>query len=385
MLRYLLRRALFGAMALLLLTVLVFLFVQLIVPGDFVTIYGLGMSPAAKAEWRRELGLDRRLATQYLDWLGGLLRGDLGWSYADYPVWDGVRSSLQATAVVFLPGMAIAYLLGGWLGRATAWRGPGLLSEGSALGAVAFYAFFPPALVFALERGLGEGLGWFAASPTLFLAAFDRRFPDLEFEALMPPMAYTLLLTLAAALLVGALLRRWLRLRLPALHVAVIAGAAWVGSWFALGFGPPALLALQRAAIPMFAFTLLTAGEMMAVTRTAVTDTLREPFVFTARAKGLPPRLVRDRHAARTALLPVLSRLVISLPYLLAGLVIIERAANWGGLGSYLFHSAFGQDIPAVLGTLFLVGVTSLAGRLVLEAAHAALDPRLRALPGRGM
>jgi len=90
MLRYLLRRALFGAMRLLLLTVLAFLFVvQLIVPGDFIsihTIYGLGMSPAEKEEWRRQLGLNRPLGAQYLEWLGGPLQGDLGWSYSDCPV-----------------------------------------------------------------------------------------------------------------------------------------------------------------------------------------------------------------------------------------------------------------------------------------------------------
>ncbi|HEY4666853.1 MAG TPA: ABC transporter permease subunit, partial [Anaerolineales bacterium] len=87
---------------------------------------------------------------------------------------------------------------------------------------------------------------------------------------------------------------------------------------------------------------------------------------------------IRDRHAARNAILPVVSRLIISLPYLLTGIVIIEDVLEWPGLGTSLFNSLYQQDMPMVMAMFLMVGGFSLAARLLLEALLVVLDPRLR-------
>jgi peptide/nickel transport system permease protein len=107
-------------------------------------------------------------------------------------------------------------------------------------------------------------------------------------------------------------------------------------------------------------------------------ETLTEQYIETARAKGLRPVVIRDRHAARNALLPVLSKLVTSLPYLLAGLVIIEQSVNWNGIGSLLFDAVVQQDLPIVMGVLVVIGLVVLVCRFILELAYDALDPRMR-------
>jgi peptide/nickel transport system permease protein len=116
----------------------------------------------------------------------------------------------------------------------------------------------------------------------------------------------------------------------------------------------------------------------MTIMRSSMTEVLKEEYVTTARAKGLPASTVREKHAARNALLPVLSRLVITLPYLLTGIVIIEDSLNWPGVGSWMWLSLYWQDIPVVMGILLVVGFISLVARLFLDILAAYLDPRIR-------
>jgi peptide/nickel transport system permease protein len=121
----------------------------------------------------------------------------------------------------------------------------------------------------------------------------------------------------------------------------------------------------------------------MLIMRTSMTDTLKEDYITTARAKGLPNRLVRDRHAARNALLPVFSRLIVSLPYMLTGLVIIEVAVRWPGLSGSLFGALYQQDMPMVMTGLLVVGLLAAVARLSLDVLYAFLDPRIRYDAGR--
>jgi peptide/nickel transport system permease protein len=168
--------------------------------------------------------------------------------------------------------------------------------------------------------------------------------------------------------------RRHLPLWLDVVLYLLLLGAGWLG----VGLGPQVLDVLSLAGLPILTFVLLSFGETMLIMRTSMTDTLKEEYITTARAKGLPNRVIRDRHAARNALLPVLSRLVVSLPYLMTGLVIIERALGWPGLSGALFDSLYNQDVPTALGALLVVGVASAIARLMLDVTAAYLDPRIR-------
>jgi peptide/nickel transport system permease protein len=141
---------------------------------------------------------------------------------------------------------------------------------------------------------------------------------------------------------------------------------------------PPALRLLHYAALPIFAFSLLTLGEIAIITRTSLAETMHDEYVTTARAKGLSEAAVRDRHAARNALLPVISKVIVSLPYLIAGLAIIEYSLGWQGLGSAVFNYTLAKDVPMVLGHLLFIGIFAMGARVLLEILYLYLDPRLR-------
>jgi peptide/nickel transport system permease protein len=178
--------------------------------------------------------------------------------------------------------------------------------------------------------------------------------------------------------LINYLIQRLWRRRLPLLVALPLFLAGTVASWYALGFAPLALDVMLVAAIPLLTYVLLSFGETMLIMRTSMMDTLKEEYVLTAQAKGLADRVVRNKHAARNALLPVLSRFVVSFPYMLTGLVIVEDTLDWPGISKSLFDALYQQDMPVVMGGLLLVGILSAIARLVLDVLAAYLDPRIR-------
>ena len=109
--------------------------------------------------------------------------------------------------------------------------------------------------------------------------------------------------------------------------LALIAGTS-IGIWFILDMQAMAFDILKLSWLAILTYTLLSFGETMLIMQSSMTDVLKEQYIETARAKGLPASSVREKHAARNALLPLLSRFAVSLPYLLTGLVIIERAVG---------------------------------------------------------
>lgn len=170
-------------------------------------------------------------------------------------------------------------------------------------------------------------------------------------------------------------------LSLPAFVVIAAVSYAW---WAYRNIDPYAVDVLFDASVAILAFLLLSYGEFMLVMQTSMASVIHDDYILVARAKGIPDRQVRDRHAARNALLPLLSRFAVSIPYLLTGLVIIERAVGWPGLGTFLFQAVDAQDMPVVLDTLVVIGLITLAVRLVMEVLTAVLDPRIRIQIGSG-
>jgi peptide/nickel transport system permease protein len=141
---------------------------------------------------------------------------------------------------------------------------------------------------------------------------------------------------------------------------------------------PYALDIIKAGLIPFLTFVLLGFGDTMLLMQSGMIDTRHEMYIQTARAKGLPEKVVRDKHAARNAILPVLSRFVINLPYLLTAIVIVEQATNWHGVGDLLFFSIYNQNTFIYMDIMVIVGLIALVARLALDVLYAYLDPRIR-------
>lgn len=382
MTRYLAKRALSSLVALFVFLTVMFFVAEIVIPTDFTTQFSMTMNRDAREKLAQELGIDRPLWEQYLDWFRRLLSGSLGTSFYGAPVVEILKELIPYTLLVFFTGTLIAFQFGQWLGRVVAWRGPGLLSGSVTFSAIALYTTFPPWLAFLATFFFARRLKLFrtpfSEDP---LEGFQRdawRDSPWAPQTVMLYVVLTFVVVWLILIVLNKVLERTSRRRLPALLGLPLFIAGLVGSWYIIGFGPQALDVLAVASLPMATYVLLSFGETMLIMRTSMTDTLKEDYVSMARAKGLPEHVVRDKHAARNALLPVLSRLVISLPYLLTGLVIIEDVLKWPGISGALFESLYNQDMPTVMGALLIVGVFSAVARLILDVLYVYLDPRIR-------
>jgi len=283
------------------------------------------MNPMASAQARERLeqlyGLDRPLHVQYLDWLSRLARLDFGRSLSGdrRPVWDKIAERLPLTF-----GMNVASL------------------------ALTLAVAVPIGVISARRQG----------------GRFDRAMTVLVFIGFAMP-GYWLAL----------LLMYWLGILWPVLPLS---GLTTLGREHA-GFWDLAWDMTRHLALPVFIYTFGSLAGISRFMRASMLEVLRQDFILTARAKGLPERLVVWRHALRNALLPVITILGLSIPGLIGGSVIIESIFALPGLGQLFYQAVMARDYPLIMGNLVLGALLTLAGNLLADVGYGLADPRVRA------
>ncbi len=392
---YVLRRLGSGVVTLLLFATALFFLANLVLPGDFVTSLGPLTGEAAAAR-RTELGLDRPLVVQYFDWIGGVVRGDLGDSFEGGSVFGNLVDSMASTMLVLTIGLGIAILVGFTLGRYSGFKGRSFSTSLLTVAAILCLTVFPPALGVFMEKGVISAVRWKGLGELAHLSEAVWAGTNLSLNQVIWRMIVVAIATAVLLWLANRVLWRLAAKRMPAWLVFVLMAVIPIATWTVLGLRGRVFDTLGVFSLLLIAVVILTYGEVLLVARAAMDDVMMEDYVAVARAKGLPDPVVRDRHAARTALLPVLSRLTVAIPYFLTGLVILEiifagtqrsggvavtgvvrRFVSPPGLGTELFDALSTQDSPMLLGGLLAVGVLTLLVRIVLDVLQALLDPRV--------
>ncbi len=350
-------------------------------PGSIANQY---MAPNMTAEQRRaivaSIGADRPVYEQYLSYMQNLLRGDLGTSFSYYPrpVFDIIKERAPRTLVLFLSSTVVSFTLGFTLGKMLAWRRGKLMEYAATLGGVTLYTIFLPWFGLMMIWFFAFTLGLFPIGK--FLDPVLWRDAPLGAEVVFPRILQTAMATVA--LLTGAYFvsrRLAPKLRQPVFlgsAAAVLVGA--ISLWASSPDARYALDILHHMVLPIVTLALVSFAGTMLLTRTSMMETLREDFVMAARAKGLPERVVRDRHAARNAMLPVVTSFVFSLAMALDGGVITETIFSWPGMGLTMVGAVTQKDIPLAVGGLMFGGILALTAHLVADVLYAYLDPRIR-------
>lgn len=292
-----------------------------LMPGDPTLNF---ISPNFSEEMRASLlhgfGLDRSLPEQYLIYFGNLLRGDLGVSFLqNRPVSDVLLDALPHTIVLTLVSMLAAYAFGILAGAVLAFH------RGTALEAVAI----PVTLTTRAAPEFWLGM--------LLLAAF-------AFQLGWFPTGG-----------------------------AVSAGAD------ATGFGARLLTAdyWWHLVLPALTLTLFLQGLPLLLMRATMLDVLNDEFIVMARMKGLSRWAIVIRHAARNALLPVVTAFALSLGASIGGNVVVETVFAWPGVGRVLVQAVQGSDYPVAQGAFLLIAFALVLMNTVADLAYAALDPRV--------
>jgi peptide/nickel transport system permease protein len=135
---------------------------------------------------------------------------------------------------------------------------------------------------------------------------------------------------------------------------------------------------LQHLFLPAFVLGLASAAPLIRYVRSSMLEVIHQPYVSVARAKGLTERVVMFRHAARNALIPVITVIALALPNLLGGTVIIETIFAWPGMGQLAITAVRGRDFPMILALNLLIASLILFCNLVADVLYGVIDPRIK-------
>jgi peptide/nickel transport system permease protein len=282
------------------------------------------LNPEASVELREKLrtqyGLDRPLHVQYFDWVTRIVKLDFGDSFAlDHrPVIDKVAERLPITIAINVLSILAILGLSVPIGIISAVRQNSLFDRGSTL--FVFIGFAMPSfwLALILMDFLGVRLGLF---PIAGLRSFGYEY---------------------------------------------------------MSAGRQFFDVLHHLILPVFVSAFGGLAGFSRYMRANMLEVVRQDFILTARAKGLPERTVILKHALRNALLPVITILGLSIPGLIGGSVIFETIFAIPGMGKLFYDGVMMRDYPLIMGILVIGAVLTLLGNLIADISYALADPRIR-------
>ena len=333
MARFIARRLILLIPILVGLTLLIFVFIHLL-PGDpATTILGERATPENYARVRAALGLDRPLHEQYLSYMQDLLRGDLGRSFiTNRDVMDDFLLRFPATIELSLAAMLLAVTIGIPLGMLTAKRRATWLDQAGT--------------IFAL---LGISI------PIFFLGLVIKYLFAIEIP-ILPSEG---------------------RLDLVAGRVPAVTQLLTIDALIDLNFNA-FVDAVRHLVLPAVALGTIPLAIVMRITRASVIEVLSEDYVRTARAKGLPGRLIDGRHVLRNALLPVVTVIGLQTGLLLGGAILTETIFAWPGVGRWIYEAVTTRDYAVIQSGVLLLALIFVLVNLLVDVSYALLNPRIR-------
>ncbi len=312
---YIVRRLLQGIPVLFIVSVIVFLALNLL-PGDPViarqgAMTGDGYLQIIE-EMRRQFGLDKPIHVRYLNWLGNAIQGDLGVSYiSQKPVVELIGQRLPATIELTMVAFLLALLIS-----------------------------IPAAVLAATHRGT-----WFDLAVTAFVTA----------AMSIPSFWLGIMLMLLFSVRLG-----WL----PAVGYEPLIDSPREN--------------LEHIVLPATTLALIIAAPIMRFFRSSLLEALRQDYVTVARSKGLSESAVLIRHVMRNGTLSLVTFVGLQLGSLISGAVIIEWIFAWPGMGWLTVGAVFNRDYTVVQGAVIVAAATFVVVNICIDILYAVLDPRVR-------
>lgn len=319
---YIYRRLLEIAVIFFIVMTILFLLFRL-APGDPLSrMVDPGLTPEDARHLISQLGLDQPLWKQYLVYLGNFFKGQFGISFHyGTPVMAVIWKRLPNTALLFTSSIILAAFVGIFFGKIASWQKDKPIDTWLTFCALVCHTIFLPWLALIMIWFFGYKIGWFplngVLSPEIWTA------PDA-------------------------------------------------------GFFLKLLDVLHHLCLPLATLFLIHFGSYMLVMRSSMLDTLKEDYIITARAKGIKEKVIRDRHAAPNAMLPVVTSVALSLAFSINGGALTETVFSWPGIGRELVFAVSNNDYPLAQASFLLIAVVVLLSNLLVDILYAYLDPRIR-------
>jgi peptide/nickel transport system permease protein len=290
-------------------------------PGDPISkVVDPMLTPEDMRYLIEQMGLDKPIWEQYVIYLKNLCTGNLGVSFHyGEPVFNIIKERLGWTILLFTSSTLLAAFAGVFLGKIAAWNKGSRLDSIMSISALVCYTLFIPWFALLLLWLLGFKLGLFPLGGILS--------PEL-----------------------------------------------WVGnaSWFMR-----ILDIIHHMILPLMTLFVINLGAYLLLMRSSMLSVLREDYIITARAKGLSERVIRNKHAAKNAMLPVVTSVGLSLAFSINGGALTEQIFTWPGIGRELIFAVSNNDYPLAQACFLLIALVVLVANLVVDILYAYLDPRI--------
>lgn len=314
MTEFLVRRILQSVIVLFLISIVTFGLIHAAPGGPTQIFLSPGLSPEAAEVQKHNLGLDKPVYVQYFKWLGGLLQGDLGYTFKNnLPVGDILWPTVKNTFVL----MASAWLL---------------------------------SLIIAIPWGIYNSTSQYGFSDNLssFIAYLGFAMPTFWF---------------------GILLQQYVSIKLdwfPLSDMYTMGKEGDIGDL------------IWHLVLPITVLTLGFLASYVKYSRASMLEVLDQDYIRTARAKGMKEKRVIFRHALRNALIPIITVLGLDLPILVAGAAITERVFNWPGMGRLFVEMALAREYSFLMAITIITSVIVVLGNLIADILYAIVDPRVQ-------
>lgn len=336
MLKFIYKRLLLLIPTLLGVVTLVFFMIALS-PGDPARVMLGERANAEQLEKLRiELGLDQPLGKQYMLYLGRVMRGDLGKSIlTQQKITDELSSRLPATIELALTATLFASVLGIVLGVAAARKRNSWVDYSTMTGALV---------------GVSMPVFWLALVLIMIFSVGLDLLPTggrIDVRLYFKPITNFFLLD-------GLIL------------------------WIREGNATVFVSALKHLILPTIALGTIPLAIIARTTRSSMLEVLKQDYVKTARAAGVPENKVVYRYALRNALLPVITVIGIQFGLLLSGAILTETIFAWPGIGKWIYHSISARDFPAVQGGILFISFFFVMINLVVDLLYSVINPRIR-------
>jgi ABC-type dipeptide/oligopeptide/nickel transport system permease component len=305
-----------------------------LIPGDPIVVMLKNPTPERVAELRAQLGLDLPWYQQYTRYMSGiLLHGDFGTSViTGRSVAGDLRKIWPATLELAMSALLLATIVGIMMGAWAARKAGSKFDLGwtvLSLSGVSIPVFWLGLLLMLL---FSYYLAW--------LPSGGRLSPEIDYQAR------------SGFVLIDAVVTRRGDLLADGLHHLVL---------------------------PMLTLATIPTAFIARVTRTSVLESFHQPYVITARAKGVDEEDVLRRHALRPALVPILTMVGLEFSYLIGGAVLTETVFAWPGIGRFVTDAVLSRDYPSVQGALILLLLGVMLVQWIVDVLYLMANPRLRA------
>ena len=342
------------------------------------------LPPDAYEQVLATYGLDKPLFERLQLYVVNFFKGDFGYSYKYYPKTpiELIAESLPRTLMLFSIVNIVAFYAGFFIGKVLAWRRGSKSETWITITSVFSYTVFYPWFALMMLWFFGYKLGRFPIGKFLYPenwydAPFDS---DIIFSAMIK---FTLVISVLQFLAYTATrgvesLANRRNLRFASLITIFIGSYFYWNTGEALARKTYAADIAYHMILPVLVVTIVAFAGTALLTRTTMMEVLKEDYILTARAKGISQKRIRDRHAARTALLPVVTSFIFTIVTIIDGSVLTEQIFSWPGMGQLLLQAVLEEDIPVAMAAFSFVGVFALIAHLIADISYSYLDPRIR-------